>query len=445
MKKRCIKNFSFLPSDYDCMSVYLDEMLRNRYRLKWVKAGFAGFEYIDQDEHITYAIEPYANTSLISLRRLSRTWLNFYTGNEWYYIGKSRGNYIYFTRNRHPKPPSSTSNLAVNDSKEKVISTEIKRNAAMLISIAFMLYKLAGSKAFMYAFVLTSLYQYLAVILAVIAASSAASIILYSLETVRMQMRSFVPSSETGLKFGMLYHVRNTLIIVLALIFFIIDNVGHPSVLIYLLLPVIVLTAGGIIIAHMADRNDDSEKIGRKIMPYAYVVGGITLLLLIFSMNRIQSMRSEINAEEYSAGLAAAEGMPHIAYDEFFDYDSIERVKTNISRLGRNYLYEEADVSRENIVFTNLCSMRTSFAADRIYDYLYAQAENDYSGSFEYIDMPAVLTSGSGYGLSICTIPKQNAYLIRSGNSILLTTVSGDNIDHDHLQSLIIDLAGKLK
>ena len=142
MKKTCIRNFSFLPSDYDCMLDYLNGMLKEGWRLKWVKAGFAGFEQTDPGEHIVYVIEPYANTSLISLRRLSRTWLNFYTGNEWYFAGKTRGNYIYFTRNEHPKPPSSTSSLAKNDSKERVITTEIKRNALILAAIGFLVYKL---------------------------------------------------------------------------------------------------------------------------------------------------------------------------------------------------------------------------------------------------------------------------------------------------------------
>lgn len=442
MKKSCIKNFSFLPSDYDCMSVYLNEMLDKGYRIKWIKAGFAGFERTVPGEHITYAIEPYANTSLISLRRLSRTWLNFYTGNEWYYVGRSRGNYVYFTRNEHPKPPSSTSSLAVNDSKEKVLSTETRRNAGILVIIAFLLYKLLSSKAFMYAFVLTNFYQYLAVILAVIAASSVAAVLLYSLETVRLQMKSFVPNSETGLRFGMLYHIRNTVIVGLALAFFIADNAGHPLILLFLLLPVAVLTLGGVLIVHIADKNDGASDTGRRIMPYTYAVGGIALVLLIFSMNRIQSIRAEAAKSDYAAELASAEAMPHIAYGDVFNGSCSDRVKANISHLGSNYLYEEADEARENIVFTNLCSMRTGFAADKIYDYLYDQAEKDYSGSFEKLTLTQ--DNADCRNPDIRGIPLRNAYLIRSGNTVLLTTVTGDNVDQDKLEFLVTELACEL-
>lgn len=419
MKDTCIKNFSFLPSDYDCMISFLNDMLKEGWRLKWVKAGFGGFERID-DEHkcITYVVEPYANTSLISLRRLSRTWLNFYTGNEWYYIGKTRGNYIYYANSDSPKPPSNTSSLAVNDSKAKVIATETKRNAAILVIIGFLLYKLLSSKAFMYAFVLTDFYQYAAVVLAVLAAAFAAAIMLYSLETVRLTNGTFSPTARTGLRFGRLYHIRNIAVIAFVLIAFILSNLQTPAILLFLLLPIAALVIGGVIIVRLAHAHKDESDTGKRIMPYAYIVGIITVLLLMFSLTNIQKVQRSYAEQQYDIALAKAATLPHIAYEEHFDGAHTDRVKTNLSHMGDNYLYEQADEARERIVFTNCSVLKSKFAADKIYDYLYSQAEKDYIGSFTKLS--------DDNGASVHKIEGQEAYLIRSGNTVILTTVQGD-------------------
>ena len=419
MKDTCIKNFSFLPSDYDCMISYLNDMLEAGWRLKWVKAGFGGFERLDEEhKHITYVVEPYANTSLISLRRLSRTWLNFYTGNEWYYIGRTRGNYIYYSNSDSPKPPSSTSSLAVNDSKVRVIATETKRNAAILVLIGFLLYKLLSSKTFMYAFVLTDFYQYAAFVLAVLAGASVAAIMLYSLETVRLANGTFNPTAQTGLRFGMLYHIRNVAVIAIVLIAFIISNLSTPVILLFMLLPIAALIIGGIIIVRLAHAHKDESDTGRRIMPYAYIVGIITVILLMFSLTNIQKVQQSEANRQYDIALSMAAALPHIHYEELFDGEHTDRVKTNLSHMGDNYLYEQADETRERIIFTNCSVMNSRFAADKIYDYLYTQAEKDYLGHFEELS--------DDNGTSVYKIEGQEAYLIRHGNTVILTTVQGD-------------------
>ena len=418
MKKTCIKSFSFLPSDYDCMLDHLNGMLKEGWRLKWVKAGFAGFEETDPGEHIVYVIEPYANTSLISLRRLSRTWLNFYTGNEWYFAGKTRGNYIYFTRNEHPKPPSSTSSLAENDSKERVIITEIRRNALILAAIGFLLYKLISSKAFMYAFVLTDFYQYAAIILLIIALASVAAILLYSLETVRIRNKSFTANAETGLRFGRLYHIRNLTVLLLIAVFFLRSTLSEPEIIFYLLLPVAALITGGLTISGIVHRNSEDEKPGKKVMPMAYCVGALTLVLLLFSLMKIQNLQknqAEINTAKV---LTETQSEAHIAYTEVFDGFFTPRAKKNSSYMGVNYLYEEADKAREHIVFTNYSEMNSEFAANRIFDYLYNQAENDYAGTFKQMKTADDI---EGY-----VMETHNAYLLRKGKTVVLTTLTGD-------------------
>ncbi len=419
------------------MISYLNDMLKAGWRLKWVKAGFGGFERIDDEhKHLSYVVEPYANTSLISLRRLSRTWLNFYTGNEWYYIGRTRGNYIYYTDSPSPKPPSSTSSLAVNDSKARVIATEMKRNAAILVIIGFLLYKLLSSKAFMYAFVLTNFYQYAAVVLAMLAAASVAAIMLYSLETVRLSNGTFSPTAKTGLSFGRLYHIRNIAIVAYILAAFTISNLSTPVILLYMLLPVATLIIGGLVIVRIAHTHKAEADTGKRIMPYAYIAGIVTLLLLMFSLSNIQKVQQANAAVQYETALMKAAALPHIAYEALFDGEYTERVKTNLSHMGDNYLYEQADESREHIIFTNCSMMRSKFAADKIYEYLYAQAEKDYMGSFEELQ---------GYNeASVYKIKGQEAYLIRSGNTVLLTTVQGETAKNIEMTEAIAELAQRL-
>ena len=91
MKDSCIKIFSFLPSDYDSIENYLEEKLKEGYRLKWIKGGFAGFVKNESD-NIRYVVEPYPNTNFITFKRLPKIRLDQYTENNWYFVGKTRGN-----------------------------------------------------------------------------------------------------------------------------------------------------------------------------------------------------------------------------------------------------------------------------------------------------------------------------------------------------------------
>ncbi len=433
MKDFCIRNFSFLPSDYDSMVTYLNEQLAQGWRLKWVKAGFGGFERIKEEDggdpkHLTYVVEPYPNTNLMTLRRMPKTWLNFYTGNHWYYVGKSRGNYIYCTDLENPEPPSSTSSMGRNDSKAKVLDAETKRNMILMIAFILLAYWLSGSKAFMYAFVLTNRYLYLSVILAVLLVSAVAAILLYSLEKVRLQSRTFTPDSAGGLRRGMLYHIRNAVILGLLLIFFLIETAGNPVILLYLLLPVAALVIGGAVIMKIAEKDPSREK-GKKLMPLAYGAGAVVVFLLLFSMNGIQRANTAQKAAAQEASLAKADSLPLLRYHDFFEDSFTPRSKENNSHLGSNYLYEEANEDRSRIVFNNYTAMKTAFGANCIFNYLYAQAQKDYIGVFEKVD-----TSSWGSGSAdpaagtdspeVYKITDRPAYLIRKGNAVILTTVT---------------------
>ncbi len=439
MKNSCIKNFSFLPSDFDCMHAYLDEMLEKGWRLKWVRAGFAGFVK-NELEHVHYVVEPYPNMNVMTIRRMPKTWLSFYTDNSWYFVGKSRGNFIYFTDRKDPKPPSQTSSMVKNDSKQKVISAEMTRNAALLVVLAFLTFQLLSSAKFMYAFVLTNLFQYLSVILAVLAASAVGAILLYALEIVRLSAGTFRADPAGGLKRGLLYHIRNGVILALLLLFFLLETADTPQLLIYLALPVIALIIGGAVIAAAAAKAGDGNT-SKKIMPFAYAFGAVAVVLLMFSMTRIQAVNTAAKAAAAEASLEKADSLPLLRYTDFFSGEYKARSRENNSYLGKNYLYQEEDASREHIVFTNYTVMNSRSGARRIFTYLYDQAQTDYMGSFEpFVPSGNEAVPGDA---EIWKIHDKNAFLIRRDNSVILATVS-DSADPEAVGQAVVKLVGSL-
>ena len=195
-------------------------------------------------------------------------------------------------------------------------------------------------------------------------------------------------------------------------------NRSEPKIIFYLLLPVAALIIGGLGISGIVHKNSEDENPGKKVMPMAYGVGALTLGLLLFSLMNIQNLQkaqAEINTAKV---LTEAQSEAHIVYTEVFDGTFTPRAKKNSSYMGVNYLYEEADEAREHIVFTNYSARKSRFAADRIFDYLYTQAENDYVGTFKVMD-----TSDDIEGYVMET---HNACLLRKGNTVVLTTLIGD-------------------
>ena len=418
MKDSCIKIFSFLPSDYDSIENYLEEKLKEGYRLKWIKGGFAGFVKNESD-NIRYVVEPYPNTNFITFKRLPKIRLDQYTENNWYFVGKTRGNYIFFTDKAHAEYP----NLEPN-SKEKIISAETKRNGALLVLLIFIAYQCLSSKAFMYSYVLMNIYIYLSVILAFLGIISIASIFMYALETVRMQNKTLDTSGKGGISRGRLYTVRNIGVIALAFLFFIYETKSTPEIMLLLLIPVAIMIIAALVLKSIAEKG--GENASKKITNTAFLFGAVITVFIIVSLFTMQKINTASAQKDFERSLQKAETLPVLHYSDFFDGEYSSLSRENNSLMGENYLFSEADKDGNN-VFTNYTVAKNDFAAEKVFDYLYTQGQADYKGEFVPVE------NSLPEGVEAYTIEGKYAFMIRNGREIILMTAgeAADKADVD--------------
>ena len=88
-----------------------------------------------------------------------------------------------------------------------------------------------------------------------------------------------------------------------------------------------------------------------------------------------------------------------------------------------------------NNVFTNYTETKNSFAANKIFNYLYSQAQTDYNGEFVPVET-------ENAEVSAYKIDGKYAYLIKKGNTITLFTVS-ENADKKDIEKIATDLINK--
>lgn len=422
-----IKIFSFLPSDYDCIEKYLEEKLADGYRLKWIKGGFAGFIKNDIPS-LRYVVDPYPNTNFLTLKRMPKIRLDMYTENGWYFLAKTRGNYIFFTDKEDAEFP----NLEPN-AKEKTVAAETKRNGLIIAILAFIVYQCLTSKAFMYTYVLTNMYIYLSVILGFLGIISVSAIFIYSKEKLLLASKSYTPSSKDGISRGKLYTIRNFGVIILAFAFYFFETRNNPIMLLMLAVPVAIMITAAFVLKKIADK--DPENASKKITPVAFIFGGVIMLFILFSLFGMQKINTSAADKALQESLAKAGSLPVVHYSDVFDgNDFLSRSKENNSLLGNNYLFSEAD-SDGNNVFTNYTETKNSFAANKIFNYLYSQAQTDYNGEFVPVET-------ENAEVSAYKIDGKYAYLIKKGNTITLFTVS-ENADKKDIEKIATDLINK--
>ena len=425
MKDSFIQPLSFLPSDADCLEAYLNEKLEEGYRLKWIKAGFASFVKNDMP-HFRYAVDQYPNASIVTLKRESKIRMNLYGENNWYFLAKTRGNYVFFTDEEEAEYPNFEKDL-----KMKTVDAESKRNAAIIFIIGILIYLCVRSKAFMYTYVFTNLYMYITLILAFLAGVSFAAIFLYSKQKYRLINKLYKIDSAEALKRGRIYTIRNIGVIVIALACYVFETRDTPLNWVFLLIPIIAMVAGAIVIKKIF--NNSAEKDGRKLVPLTYGIGAILLVAVLFSFTSINRINKANAEKEYAASLANASSYPVLQYDDFFEGEKTSQCRELNSMLGVNYLFQETD--GENTVFSNYSSLNNTLAANAVFNYLYEQAQTDYQGTF-------VLNEADNTYAQLYSIPDKYAYLIRRGNEIILMTVT-DGADSAKIESKLIELTTK--
>ena len=425
MKDSFVQSLSFLPSDADCLEAYLNEKLEEGYRLKWIKAGFASFVKTDYP-HFRYAVDQYPNASVISLKRESKIRMGLYNENDWYFLAKTRGNYVFFTDNEEAEYPNFEKDLKI-----RTIDAESKRNSAIILLIGVLIYFCIRSKAFMYTYVFTNLYMYITLILAFLAGVSFAAIFMYSKQKYRLINKLYTVDTAEALKRGRLYTVRNIGVIALALLCYLFETRHTPLNWVFLLIPIVAMVGGAIFIKKMF--NKSPEKDGRKLVPLTYGIGAILLVAVLFSFTSINRLNKENAEKAYAESLANSNTYPVLHYDDFFEGEKTSQCRELNSLLGVNYLFQETD--GENTVFSNYSSLSNSAAADAVFSYLFEQAQIDYQGTFE-------LKAADNTYAQLYSIPDKHAYLIRRGNEIILMTLT-DGADSADVEAKLIELTTK--
>jgi len=425
MKDSFIQPLSFLPSDADCLEAYLNEKLEEGYRLKWIKAGFASFVKNDMP-HFRYAVDQYPNTSIITLKRESKIRMNLYGENDWYFLAKTRGNYVFFTDNDEAEYPNFESNA-----KLKTVDAESKRNSAIIIILGLLVYLCARSKAFVYTYIFTNLYMYITIILAFLGIISLSAIFIYSKQKYRMINKLYKVDTKEAIKRGRLYTIRNAGVLLIALACYLFETKDTPMNWVFFLIPIILMVIGAIVIKKIFDK--DPEKGRKRIVSLTYGMGAILLVVIVFAFTRINDINTAKAEEEYKASLAKSVNLPVLQYDDFFDGEKTSQCRELNSLIGMNYLFQETD--GENTVFTNYSSLNNSFAADKVFNYLFEQAQIDYQGTFGIVET-------DNPDAQLYEIPGKYAYLIRKGNDVTLMTIT-DNAEQAAVDTKLAQLISK--
>lgn len=399
MKPSCIKFFSFRPENHTEMKQYLEDMLKDGWRLKWCKSFFAGFERTE-NKNLRYIVDPYAVTSIANLKKFPKFRLNDYMENGWYAITKSKGCCILCTDDTEAEIPELESGM------EKKIQNTCKIGSILLsILILALMIKAFTVSAIVYAVLLTDIYILLVGILGFL--------VVFNLINAVMILGN--QSSDTNKPQGMSkrYILHDIGLLCFILIGILLQARQQPSMVIYLMLPIIVIILGTMIMIKMSRGTKSARDSNKKLIPIACVLGVALLVLIPFSLNRLKAGgMTDTNARQ-DLLLAQSDELPVMHLSDFFPNDAVEKaVKENASILGTNMLYaEETD---ELSVFTNYTVMKNTKYASRIFYYLYGQAQIDSQENFvekEY------------NGITYYELEKASTYLLQQDKAVYFCTV----------------------
>ena len=411
-----ITSFSFLPADYDAMQTFLEKKLEEGLRLKWVKWGFAGFTPLEEDlDYFIYAVDPYLNQNALSLGKMPRIRSNLYMQNKWTFVGKSGGNHIFYSATEEGECVPID-----KDAKQKVGKACMTRNGALLVIIALLVYYLANSKTFIHNFILSSTWQGIALVAAFLGIMSIASIFANA-----AAMSGYGGDNMAAVKRrGMIPMIRRFGLLAMLLVFFGVALSGKPEAIPFAAIPLGIVLIAGIIVALIAKKHPDN--LQKRITPVMLIAGGLMVVAIVYSVAGMNTNTAKFNVIRREESIAKAASMPVLRYEDFFDGEYNSNCEEKKTVLGESYRFQEFNDTADQIVFSNCNTLGSEFAVNKIFDYLYSQAEADYEGSFE------ITEKGEDY--IIYKMIDHPAYLIRNDgtNRVILLNVTG-TVDEDLL------------
>jgi len=393
VKKNRLRLFAFRPEHYREMEAYLQEMAAQGWKLRWCRGVLASFEPMG-DRALRYAVDPHAMTSLAYFRRYPKARLQQRMQEGWRGAAKSKGCQILCTPDPDLKSPVPEQDLA-----------PLVRNTCRLASMLWVLLLLAAlwwllsKPAVVYSVILTNLYLVLAAL--------AVFLLLY--HAVNIVLLTLPPSGRGDPRCCKRYLIHSGMLLFLLLAATSLELGSRNDMLFYFSLPILMVVAGIALLSGLSGTKDVS-----RLFPVVIVFSVLMFALIIFGNTRLRDASIQWSTQERAQLLERAGELPVLHLSDFGETPEPQQaVQTNRSILGDNLLY--AEQSDAGYVFTNYTVTRSPFLAKQIFQYLYQQAQLDFSETF----------AEAGEGLYV--LKQANTGLFQEGSSVYYFTLPEGN------------------
>lgn len=393
MKKSKICLFAFRPESYRQMETYLNEMMASGWKLRWCRGLLAGFEAAG-DEKLRYAVDPEAMTSLAFFRRYPKNLLQAHMREGWYGVAKTKGCQILATEDLELPDP-----IPEQDIGPLVKSTCRLASLIWVFALLVVGWWLFSKPAIVYSVILTNLYLVLSVL-------GGALLVYHIVNAIVLTVSKQPPENP---RFCKRYLVHTAMLLLILLVAIVLEMGGRNDMLFYLLIPIIVIFAGMSVLTSISGPK-------RNINQLSLIAGVISVLMfgmIIFLNNRMSEANADWSTRQQEILLEQADQLPALHLSDFGDQvEPQQAVQTNSSILGDNLLY--AEESDAGYIFTNYTTMRSSALAKPIFDYLYQQAQVDFSETFE---------TDTSLGTELHVLKNAHSCLFQNENTVCLFTV----------------------
>ena len=372
MKRSKVCLFAFRPEHYRQMEDYLNQMASEGWKLRWCRGVLAGF--VPLEGPLRYVVDPHAVTTLACLRRYPKSRLQERMREGWYAAGRSKGCQILATEDPDLGSPLPARNLE-----------PLVRSTCRLASLSSV--------------ILTNLYLVL----------GALAVFLLAYHGVNALLLTLPPREPRRPRLCGRYLVHSALLLVCLLAAIALELGDRGDMLFYLLIPIGVLLAAGLVLRSMAGARRDTSRL----LPVVGLVSVVLFGMILFLNGRMSDANAAWSAQQRETLLARAGELPVLRLSDFGDTGERQQaVRTNRSLLADNLLY--AEESEAGYVFTNCTVARGEFLAEQIFRYLYQQAQRDNGEAF---------TPQAAGGRTLYVLREANACLLREGNLVYYFTI----------------------
>lgn len=392
MKRSKVCLFAFRPEHYRQMEEYLNQMMASGWKLHWCRGVLASF--VPADQTLRYAVDPQALTSLAYFRRYPKRRLREQMAAGWYGAARSKGCQILCTpREDLPAPVKE-------DLGPLIRSTCRLASLIWILLLAAAALWILGSPAAVYSLILTNLYLVLGALAVFLLGYHVGNVILLSLPQK-------TPASP---RYCGRYLLHSAALLLFLLAAIALEVGGRSDMLFYLMIPIAVIFAAIILLQSMARGQRDVNRL----FPVIALISVLMFGMIIFLNSRMSDANAAWSTQQREELLARADTLPVLHLSDFGpEGEKNSAVRVNRSILADNLLYAE-ESEEGGYVFTNHTVTRSPLLAERIFRYLYQQAQTDFHESFR---------DQSWNGETLCVLEEARTALFQKDGSVYYFTV----------------------